>query len=87
MKKSKNLLLSLAVLFTVTFNTSCSTDDDVCNCVKTSYEFDQYVITGPNGLPVMTFDKIILSDESVPCQDEQEQTSTGNNVYYDINCN
>jgi len=87
MKKSKNLLLSFAVLFAVTFITSCSTDDDGCNCVKTSYEFDQYATTGTNGLPVMTFDKIILSEENVPCQDEQGQTSAGNNVYYDINCN
>ena len=82
MKTIKILIIALLI-------SSCSADStaDYCGCVKITYEYEQYVVFDPvTGLPSMAFDKVILSTEQVNCQDEQEQASAGNQVYFDIVC-
>ena len=83
MKTIKILIIALLI-------SSCSadsTDEDNCGCVNITYEYEQYVVFDPvTGLPSMAFDKVILSTEQVNCQDEQEQASAGNQVYFDIVC-
>jgi len=79
MKSIKILLISLLIL-------SCSANDDDCNCEKETYRYNQYTVTGSNGLPHLTFDKEVLSIETVNCQDEQDQVSQGNGVYFNITC-
>lgn len=80
-------ILLLAILLVSCSTNDDSTDEDNCGCVKTTYEYDQYVVFDPvTGLPSIAFDKVILSTEQVNCQDEQEQASAGNQVYFDIIC-
>ena len=77
-------LLLLAILFT-----SCSADsiDDSCNCNKLSYDIEQYPITLPNGVVVMTTETVLLSSEPVVCQPEGRFQINDGNRYYIIECN
>ena len=82
MKTIKLLLLTLLFV-------SCSADsvEEDCNCTKETYTIEQGVGVGQNGLPILTFDKVILSSETVECQLEQEASELGNNTFFDIKCN
>lgn len=79
----------LFLLLAITLFFNCSTDsnnEDDCNCTKETYRYDQYVVTGSNGLPRLTFDKVVLSLENISCNDEADQVSNGDDTYYDIVC-
>lgn len=66
---------------------SCSSDnEDTCDCTKYVYQYDQYTYIGSNGLPQVGFTKVNLYQETVNCQDEQDQTSNGDGTYFDIVC-
>ena len=78
----------LLTILTIATLLSCSTDDaNECNCEKETYTFEQGTTINQAGLPVTTFTKVILSNEVVPCQDEQPQQSNGDNTYFVIECN
>lgn len=80
----KKLLLFTFALITL----SCSKDEvNECNCNKTVYEYEQYSTTNGAGLPVLAFEMVELSNEVVPCQDEQDETPNGNGTYFVIDCN
>lgn len=83
MKTIKLLIIALLLV-------SCSkdsVDEEGCECLKETYTYEQGATIGSNGLPVSTFNRVTLSIEEVVCQDEQEQTSLGNNNYFVIECN
>ena len=94
MKKSKTnlnrlIFLSIAIVVSILL-ASCSASDNPnedCNCEKETYTYEIIVLTGANGLPYLSSEKVILSNESVPCQDEQTQADLGDNIYFDIKCN
>jgi hypothetical protein len=68
---------------------SCSSDsieEESCRCTKEIYTYEQRAITGANGLPILQAYKVVLSNEVVPCQDEQEQVSLGDGNYFVIEC-
>ena len=81
MRKLKLILISLLI-------TSCSKEDlsDECNCIKETYKYNQTVVTGSNGLPRLQYTRVMLSTESVSCQDEQDQVEQGNGILFDIIC-
>ena len=82
MKAIKLLLITLLL-------SSCSEDrieDDSCRCNKETFTFEQTTTIGGGGLPVLTYERITLSNEDVACQDEQEQVSQGNDIYFTITC-
>lgn len=82
MKTIKLLLITLLI-------TSCSSDSielDDCRCEKETFTFEQSITLGVNGLPVLSFNKVVLSNEAVNCQDEQDQVSIGNDIYFSITC-
>jgi len=65
---------------------SCSNDDDVCNCEKETYYYEQGWEYNGAGLPVLSSERTVLSTEVVPCQEEQEQQSNGDGTYFVIQC-
>lgn len=81
MKTIKILLLSIFII-------SCSADrvEDDCRCNKEVFTFEQRTTIGEGGLPVLTFERVTLSNEEVACQAEQEQVSQGDNTYFTITC-
>ena len=83
MKTFKILLIALAISLT-----SCSkdsTDDQECNCNKTTYDVESYIVIGTNGLPQTLFRTIVISNEPVVCQEEGRFDLQGN-MYYVIDC-
>lgn len=81
MRTIKLLLLTLLLA-------SCSREElnENCECNKITYEYVQGTTIGANGLPVTTFEKVILSEVEVQCQDEQTEVDNGDSTYFDIEC-
>lgn len=79
--KKTILLFSLIIL-------SCSAErvEDDCRCVKTTYEYNQVVSNGANGLPVIDFIKVVLFEENIDCNDEVKEVENGDGTLFDINC-
>ena len=79
--KTIKLLLVVAVLLS-----SCSaSNDNECNCNKLTYNIEQNVVMGSNGLPILVTEHVLLSTEPVGCQDETTVQLEGNK-YYKIEC-
>lgn len=77
------------LFITVLLLTSCSAksiEEESCKCNKETYTYEQRAVTGSNGLPILQAYKVVLSNEVVPCQDEQEQVSLGDGNYFVIEC-
>jgi len=78
---------TLKLLAIILLLTSCSPEDnDGCDCTKETYRFEQGTTINSSGLPVLTSQRVTLSTEQVPCQDEQEQVEQGNGIIIDITC-
>ena len=77
----KVLLLLIIVMF---FNCSA---DEVCSCEKETWRHETRVVFLDNGLPVTRHERITISKENVPCQDEQEQVRINHSDYFTISCN
>lgn len=79
----KKLILLTAIIFI-----GCSSEDeDNCGCQKLTYELTQGVFTPPNGLPITTVERELISTEDVVCQDEQTEVTQSENIVFDIECN
>jgi len=80
----KKLLFIIGLLIV-----SCSAEsieEDSCRCEKETFTFIQETVTGANGLPILVSFRETISTEVVPCQEEQEQVSNGDDTYYKIEC-
>jgi hypothetical protein len=80
----KLLLLLLFVL-----KLSCNSSDDEteqCQCTKETYKRTTETVFDSNGLPHLVFGIDTLSTEIVNCQDEQQDVSLGNQIYFSIVC-
>lgn len=76
----KKLLLIMCLLFIV----SCS-KDEVCDCVKTNYETEEYNYF-ENGQFKTGIRTNVINTSSIDCTDEGK-FETGFNTYYVIKCN
>lgn len=65
---------------------SCSEPNDDCNCIKETWQPNQYTYIGSDGLPRTGVNIEIISTEEVGCVDEVFNVNIGNNTYYDIEC-
>ena len=84
MKTLKKLLLVLLICAPFV---SCEKEDlsDDCGCVKTVERFESYyeII---NTLPITRIRWVVLSEEVVPCQEEQYRTELGDQIFFTIEC-
>ena len=70
MKKFIIILISIILL-------GCSKPDKECDCVKETYETEQYVWFDADGLPHLGFRNILTDWESNYCADGDENYSEG----------
>jgi hypothetical protein len=76
----------LVLLLSVILFTACSTDE-ACECEKEVWRNETTVVFLPNGLPVTRGERVTVSREIVPCQEEQEQVRINHAEYFTIRCN
>lgn len=82
MKKLKLILLGLILV-------GCSAEDiqeEECRCTKTTYTFETIVTTGFDGLPVLNFVEVFISEENVLCNEEVEDVENGDGTLHRIEC-
>lgn len=77
----------LVLLLSVILFTACSVSDEACECEKEIWRDETIVVFLPNGLPVTRSERVIISREIVPCQEEQEQVRINHAEYFTISCN
>jgi hypothetical protein len=77
----------LVLLLSVILFTACSTSDEPCECEKEVWRNETTVVFLSNGLPVTSGERVTVSREIVPCQEEQEQVRINHAEYFTIRCN
>jgi len=64
----------------------CEKENIECECNKEYYEIVATIVFDSNGIPHTQIDHVLQYTESVICQDEVSQQSTGGYTYFNINC-
>ena len=75
----KKLIIILLIL------TSCSSDNDPCDCYKTTYK-TEIVTVIVNGVREERWQRNILSYDEIKCSDEVTAQYIGDDKYIDIEC-
>jgi len=78
----KKLITILAILTLL----GCEKEDNGCNCTKENYHIEVTTVFDGNGMPHTEIEHVLQFTETVPCQEEVHQQSTGNLNYFNIVC-
>ena len=91
--ETKNEIIRIVVIMFIllfsAFVLSCSAEsvDEDCECVKETYEIEQFVCYGQSGLPQLCFDRVVIDSESVNCHDEYDNVENANGTFTRVVCN